>query len=221
MKSAIASNCKPNHSALTLIDVLVIVATIVFGITFFFAYVSRSTGCGNRSQRITCVNNLKQVGLSFRLYAGDNRDRYPMNISTNDEPVVNEMTPVYKYLGSLSNELGTPKVVICPDDKKRKTATNFATLGNKNISYFSGLDAAETLPQSMLAGDRNITNDFPPRRNILELTTNQMVRFTEEIHKLQGNIALGDGSVQQVSSARLRSEIIKNTPFATNRIKLP
>ncbi len=219
MKTATTSSRKPNHSALALIDVLIVIGALAFGVTFFFSYVSRSRGC--KAQRITCVNNLKQVGLSFRLYAGDNRDRYPMNISTNDEPLVNESTPVYQYLQLLQNELGTPKVVICPDDKKRKLANNFTNFGNSNISYFIGLDAHETLPQSILAGDRNITNGLPLRNGILDLTTNQMAGFTDEIHKGQGNIALGDGSVQQVRSARFRAEIIRNAPFATNLIKLP
>ena len=56
---------------------------------------------------------------------------------------------------------------------------------------------------------------------MLELTANQMVGFTKEQHNRQGNIGVADGSVQQISSARLRTEIIPNTGFATNRILLP
>ena len=207
-----------NRSGLTLIEVLIVTAILILLVVLLLPAFAKAHG---RSSRITCVNNLKQVGLSFRIYAGDHHDRYPMNISTNDETVVNEATPVYQYLKLISNELGTPKVAICPDDKKRKVAEDFTGFGNSNSSYFIGLYANENLPQTMLAGDRNITNGFPPKRGILELTTNQMVGFTEEIHNKQGNIALGDGSVQQVSSARLRSEIIRNTGFATNRILLP
>jgi len=73
----------------------------------------------------------------------------------------------------------------------------------------------------LLAGDRNITNGFLPRRGMLELTTNQIAGFTEELHERQGNVLMADGSVWQVSSARLRSEIIRNTGVATNRIVLP
>ncbi|MEO6183887.1 MAG: type II secretion system protein, partial [Verrucomicrobiota bacterium] len=172
---------------------------------------------------IYCVSNLKQIGLSCRIYAGDNRERYPMNLaaSTNDTPVVNEATPAYQYFQLLSNKLGTPKILLCPSDKKRTKATSFPGLSNSNLSYFISLDANDKLPQTVLAGDRNITNGFAPRNGILDLTTNQMVGFTDEMHLKQGNIAVGDGSVQQVSSARFRSEIIKNSDIPTNRIKLP
>jgi prepilin-type processing-associated H-X9-DG protein len=206
------------RSGLTLIEILVIIAILVILAGLLLPILARPH---RRSSHLSCVNNLKQVGLSFRIYAGDNNDKYPMNISTNDEPLVNEATQVYQYLQLLQNELGTPKILVCSLDKKRNVANSFTNLSNSNISYFIGLDAHETFPQSMLSGDRNITNGFPPRDNILDLTTNQMVGFTDEIHKERGNIALGDGSVQQVSSARLRSEIIRNSPFATNRIKLP
>ena len=210
-----------NHSksGLTLVELLVIMAVLaILAVVFLPTTMHRPR---NSATRITCVNNLKQVGLSFRLYAGENRDRYPMNISTNDEPLVNEATPVYQYFQSITNELGTPKVVKCPSDEKRKLAQDFSELSNANISYFIGLDANETLPASILSGDRNIRNGIVPAGGILRLTTNQIVEFTDEIHKKQGNVALGDGSVQQVSSARLRSEIIRNSAFATNRIKLP
>ena len=30
-----------------------------------------------KAQRISCVNNLKQVGISIRIYATDNQDRSP------------------------------------------------------------------------------------------------------------------------------------------------
>lgn len=199
---------------------LFVVAALVFVAFILLPRLNRST---SKTARIGCVNNLKQVGLAFRLYADDNRERYPMNLaaSTNDTPVVNEATPAYQYFQLLSNELGTPKILICPQDTKRKAANDFTNFGNQNISYFIGLDGDENRPESIISGDRNITNGFAPRNGILDLTTNQMVGFTDEIHLKQGNIALGDGSVEQVTSARLRSEIIPKTGMATNRIKLP
>ncbi len=205
-------------SGLTLIEILFVVATLVFVAVILLPRFNRGT---SKAGRISCVSNLKQVGLSFSIYAGDNADRYPMNIGTTNNPVVNEATPVYQYFQLISNELGTPKGVICPNDLKRKAANDFTNFNNGNVSYFIGLDSNENLPQSMVSGDRNITNGFALKDGLLAIATNQMVGFTDEIHLKQGNIALGDGSVQQVSSARLRSEIIPNTGFATNRIKLP
>ncbi len=205
------------QTGLTLVEVMVVVAVIAILVLFIFPKARVS----NSANRITCVNNLKQVGLSFRIYAGDNHDKYPMDTSKNGEPVILEATPVYKYFQTLSNELGSTKVVNCPSDAKRKYAETFSKLSNTNIGYFVGLDANEKLTNSVFAGDRNIENDVTPERGLLRLTKNQNVRFTKDIHIKQGNIAMGDGSVQQVSNVRLRSEIIRNSPFATNRIKLP
>ncbi len=62
----------------------------------------------------------------------------------------------------MSNELSTPKVVICPaDDRTAKTNfgadfTNVVTGGNYSVSYFAGRDADETMPKMFLTGDRNI-----------------------------------------------------------------
>ncbi len=204
-------------SGLTVIEILFVVTALVF---VAFMLLPQMVRVSSRAPQITCVNNLKQIYLSFRIYAEDNVDRFPMSIGTTNNPVVNEATPVYQYFQLTSNELGTPKIVICPSDS-RVWATNFANFGNGNVSYFIGLESNENLPQTMLAGDRNIANGFVAKDRILQLTTKQKVRFTDEIHLKQGNIALGGGSVQQVSSARLRSEIIPNTGFASNRIKLP
>lgn len=209
-----------NRAGLTLVEVLVIVA-VLFALLLFMwpAHI----GGKRTSSRITCVNNLKQVGLSFRIWAGDHGDQYPMQNSTNQSGAIeiNDTLATFEYFQLLTNELGTPKVLFCPDDKKRPPVLNFSDLNKTNSSYFIGLDAHETLPQTMLSGDRNITNGFLPKRGVLELTTNHPAGFTDKIHIRQGNIALGDGSVQQVSSARFRSEIIRNTGFVTNKILLP
>jgi type II secretory pathway pseudopilin PulG len=213
------SYSKPRE-ALTLLEVLIVITMIcILAGMLFPAWTKGRRG----ANRIRCVSNLKQIGLAFRIYSGDNGNRFPMNIATtsNLSAVVNETTAVSEYFRLNSNTLGTPFVLVCPEDKDRKMARDFASLNNSNVSYFIGLDANETFPQAILAGDRNITNGFPLRNGILDLTTNQPVGFTAEIHNEQGDIALGDGSVQQVSSARLRSEIVANSPFATNRIKLP
>lgn len=205
---------------MSLIDVMIVVATIAVTATFFLVFLPYR-GLKSSAARITCVNNLKQVGLSFRLWAGDNNDQYPMNVFTNNQLLVLETNEVHEYFSLLQNELGTPRVLICPKDKNRKEATNFSALSNANISYFGGLDAHENFPQSIVAGDRNITNGIAPIDGVLNLTSNRPAGFTSGIHTNQGNIALGDGSVQQVSNARLRSEIIAGSGFATNRIVLP
>ncbi|HWY74380.1 MAG TPA: hypothetical protein VN281_02120 [Verrucomicrobiae bacterium] len=86
------------------------------------------------------------------------------------------------------------------------------------MSYFLELDADETEPAMLLAGDRNVTNGAPLINGILTLTTNRPTGWTSAIHRVNGNVALGDGSVQQLSSARLRDAVAAT---GTNAILIP
>jgi hypothetical protein len=138
---------------------------------------------------------------------------------------------VYRTFGVMQNELGTPKVIICPSDERTPApslSTNSSTTGgyltnNTSLSYFLGVDANENLPQSILSGDRNLDNDSTSTdygyvKTVTDTagytadiaTNSTTVNFTDKMHLKQGNVALGDGSVQQVSSARFRSELLKN-----------
>jgi hypothetical protein len=144
------------------------------------------------------------------------------------------------HFAALSNELSTPRIVICPSDQ-RTEATTFASNvvgsaqnksvvpfnSNKCISYFVGLDADLTRPQTLLAGDRNILDPaaMPPRTSLVNaqitsLTTNSAAFYTNTMHNLQGNVLMGDSSVQSVSSARLK-EMLKNSDNAKNQIAFP
>jgi hypothetical protein len=69
-----------------------------------------------RAERINCINNLKQVGLAARIWAGDNNDVYPTNFIC------------------MTNELSTWKILHCPSDKSRKV-TNWTDVAEGNISY--------------------------------------------------------------------------------------
>ena len=48
---------------------------------------------------------------------------------------------VYPHFQVLSNELSTPRVLLCPNDDKQAWATNFLDLADTNLSYFLNVDA--------------------------------------------------------------------------------
>jgi len=122
-----------------------------------------------RAPRIQCVNNLKQVALAARVWEGDNNDRYPMAVyATNGgayefihhaQQSAIPLTPTPSQIGTppyqgrvfqvMSNELSTPKVLLCPADSFHSmAATNFWTAGQGSgdfdltkVSFFIGDDA--------------------------------------------------------------------------------
>jgi type II secretory pathway pseudopilin PulG len=207
---------------MTLIEVFVV--AVVIGFLFLMILVSTQHQQRPR-MRIQCVNNLKQVGLSFRIWAGDNGDSYPAEISRTKGGAMEFATGpnVFHQFQVMSNELSTPKVLFCPNetDRNRFCATNFESFNNSNISYFVGVDANETNAQMILSGDRNITNGTPLNNGLLNLTTNRPAGWTAEMHKNIGNIGLADGSVQWATANANLQALIQNSGVATNRLQMP
>ena len=86
------------------------------------------------AESVYCINNLKQIGLAARIWANDNGGVYPPN-----------------WL-SMSNELSTPKVLVCRGDKGRTAAKNWNEFGPGNVSYeFLNPNGSDTNPMVLLA----------------------------------------------------------------------
>jgi hypothetical protein len=133
---------------------------------------------------------------------------------------------VWRHFQIISNEINSPKVLFCPEDKKRPRTANWQEItNNSHLSYLVGLDADETLPQTILSGDRNLTSKtIKPVKGVLNITANDRVEWTKEIHNLNGNIGLGDGSAQQVTSQNLSKQLqsaFLSTTQAVHRLALP
>src|SRR5690242_5489741 len=132
---------RANHrtQALTLVELLVVIAVLALIGAFILPELARRNA---RSSRIGCVGNLKQVGLSFRLWADDNNGKYPMQVSITNGGTMESATAgiVFPTFQVMSNELSTPKIVHCPTDTNRPFATNFTTdFTSSKISYFVAL----------------------------------------------------------------------------------
>lgn len=208
-----------NHrvAALTLVEVLIVITALALLAAILLPALAAAK---RKSSKIGCVSNLKQVGISYRMWTEDNFGKYPMQVSvTNDGAMESIATgKVAACFRVLSNTLDNPAILICPLDTKHFRATNFATLKNSNISYFISLDAIDTQPQTLLSGDDNlVVNGKRVQSGILNLHANDVLAWTKERHQGAGNLLLGDGSVQQAT----RADLASNARLATNRLAIP
>jgi prepilin-type N-terminal cleavage/methylation domain-containing protein/prepilin-type processing-associated H-X9-DG protein len=212
-----------NH-ALTLTEVLVVIVVLavlaVVGMHVLIVIATRNNG----ADRINCVSNLKQIGLAYRLWAGDHNDKYAMQVSVTNGGAMELIATgnVVACFQVMSNELSTPRILVCPADDKSVWVTNFTTdFSSKNISYFVGVDADQDHPQRILSGDDNFEiGGVPVKSGLLGISTNTRIAWTSARHKYAGNIGFADGSVQEVTTEGLQNAL-RQTGLATNRLAIP
>ena len=208
--------------AFTLIEVLVIVFTLVMIVAFVIPGLVRER---RRARAVACSNNLKMVALSFRTWGVDSSDDNVMHRSaaTGGTKELIGAGQVFVHFRLMSNELSTPKLLVCPCDKTKTVATNFASgFSDKNVSYFVGTDADETHPQMFLTGDRNLAFQGQPIKPGLFLlaTNNASLRWAEGLHHPCGNIGFADGFVELFNSTRLAAAA-QNQGQPTNLLAIP
>jgi type II secretory pathway pseudopilin PulG len=214
-----------NHlAAMTLFEIGVVVAIVMILAVLLLPTLANSR---RKSSRINCTNNLKQLGLAYRIWEGDNGDKYPMQVSVSlggaqEMVTTGNVTQVFQVM---SNELSTPKILLCPNDLTRSWATNFDRLVNSNISYFVGVDVTnEVNPNLILSGDSHfVLKGVPVKPGLRCFWTNDPPAWAANRHGDTGpcgNIGLADSSVQSVTASGLR-HYLEQTGLATNRLALP
>jgi len=231
-----------HKKAFTLIELLVVIAIIAILAAMLLPALAAAK---RKAQRINCVNNLHQINLAFKTWEGDNGDRYPMAVSTQKGGALENVnsaaqTGTYPNAGItnvfnvMSNELSTPKVLYCTSDNApgRGAATNFtqlagyppgtSTTSTNCISYFVCGDAADTYPQMVLDGDRNLGTapSVGTYATAIIMIGGQQwpgasgkawAWSAADLHLKAGNMGLADGSVSQTTPSTFWAAMINAT----------
>jgi prepilin-type N-terminal cleavage/methylation domain-containing protein/prepilin-type processing-associated H-X9-DG protein len=203
--------------AFTLVELLVVVAVIAILIAILLPALGSASA---RAKRVVCLNSIKQTTFGLNLFAEEHNRKYPWAIkSTEGGAVPNGF--VYPYFVQASGDVGSPKVLVCAADSDRKRANSWGTdpggLGNtafqdSSISYMIGLEATPDVRNMLLLADRDlkagtgncgVINYSTGGGAIVNTGLGSNATWMNKIHRGGGNVALVDGSVQQVNTPQL------------------
>jgi prepilin-type N-terminal cleavage/methylation domain-containing protein len=223
---------RTHHSALlrgfTLVELLVVIAIIAILAGLLLPVLARAKG---KALRISCVSQLRQVGLAMRSFANEHRDKFPPQAPIS-EGGTRTLTFAWIHYGVLSNELSSPRLLICPSDKERSAAADFSaapggfshpTNRNRSLSYFVGTHAYVQQSLTLLAGDRNLTNNLGRLESCgpanitsavamsLDPARSSKITWTKALHRFAGNICVADGSVSMPTPVRLPRMLAHDT----------
>ncbi len=218
-------NLLNTRKAFTLIELLVVIAIIAILAALLLPALAKAK---ERSRRAACANNLKQIGLSFKTFALDNENKYPTAVPVGEGGMsAIQKANAWRHYYAASNELESPKILMCPSDAKNTMqAADFTTrvdgfiqpggLGDGGLSYFAGLDATEEAPQSILSGDYNMVflnrtcGTWGVRAQAIcneayDAAAWARLAWTNNCHGVGfGSLGLSDGSVQQLTTGGLK-----------------
>jgi type II secretory pathway pseudopilin PulG len=208
--------------AFTRLELMMVLATLLL-----LATVAWPLLAGNklRSEQVACLSNLRQIGHAVHLWGNDHGDRTPWFTPESEGGTRGTTNPLKEnawfQIAALSNELVTPKILVCPGDQglgpARKMAESFSfdpvnggffTPGYRSasLSYLVGLHAYSTMPRSILSGDRNIRWDNVNNGCALGFNTTLLVVvppadvfWTNAVHGVIGNVLFMDGTAEEVS----------------------
>ena len=191
--------------AFTLIELLVVIAIIAILAGLLLPTLSKARG---RSQRAACLNNLKQLHLTFQLYASDHEGAAPLGFRGGRKQwntmVYSGSASLFVLFGKLhaANYLPEPRILYCPSetapDQSFNTPSNPWPPGAPGVNVQGGYAGRPVVDWAM--------SDAPPNWPKLNEFAGVAVLadglgLPERVnsrHRTGVNAAFGDGSTRWV-----------------------
>ena len=203
------------RQAFTLIELLVVIAIIGILASMLLPTLSRALA---KAKRIKCVANMRQIGTGLIMFAQDNDDRLPWQLTPSGQiehfgkHYAVDPGSVFACRG-LKREIVTPKILWSPCDAERQAASEHAVqdwetyktregrpIRNDAISYVFCEGGDIGRPMTVLSATRNLSHDsladarWVGSDERIDEKGNPPPNAMTGLFESQGQLAMSDGS---------------------------